>query len=322
MHAADSSATTQDGGPVSAAWDVLGFGAVAVDDLVYVDHYPVPGSKLAIQARRREGGGLAGTALVAAARLGASAAYCGVLGDDELSSFTLEELAREGVDCSPVLRRAGARPFHSLVIVDRSTAGRTILYTADGVSQPGAEEITRELIANCRVLFLDHTVAQAGPRAAELAHRHGIPVVGDIEREIGPGLPELMRGIDHLIVGTDLAERLSGENEPAAMLRALSGEARACCVVTAGERGCWYQERGGKVRHVTAFKVQVADTTGCGDVFHGAYAACLAQGESVDMAVRIATAAAGIKATQPGGRSGIPDRAAIDRFLEERTTPT
>jgi sulfofructose kinase len=58
------------------------------------------------------------------------------------------------------------------------------------------------------------------------------------------------------------------------------------------------------------------DTTGCGDVFHGAYAACIAQGESVDTTVRIATAAAGIKATQPGGRAGIPDRAAIDRFLE------
>jgi sulfofructose kinase len=61
------------------------------------------------------------------------------------------------------------------------------------------------------------------------------------------------------------------------------------------------------------------DTTGCGDVFHGAYAACIAQGESVDTAVRIATAAAGIKATQPGGRAGIPGRAAIDRFLKGQT---
>jgi sulfofructose kinase len=59
------------------------------------------------------------------------------------------------------------------------------------------------------------------------------------------------------------------------------------------------------------------DTTGCGDVFHGAYAACIARGERVDMAIQVASAAAGLKATQPGGRRGIPDRAAVDRFLAE-----
>jgi sugar/nucleoside kinase (ribokinase family) len=91
-------------------WDVLGFGVVAVDDLVYVDRYPQPGTKVPIRKQRREGGGLAGTALVAASRLGAAAAYCGVLGDDELSRFTIQELEREGVDCAPILRRAEAGP--------------------------------------------------------------------------------------------------------------------------------------------------------------------------------------------------------------------
>ena len=90
-------------------------------------------------------------------------------------------------------------------------------------------------------------------------------------------------------------------------------------MVTAGERGCWYAERDGEVLHVPAFRVQVVDTTGCGDVFHGAYAACLAWGYPVRRAIQVATAAAGLKATQPGGRSGIPDLPTVQRFLEEQS---
>ena len=60
-------------------WGVLGLGAIAVDDLLYVDHYPAADSKMIIAGRKRQGGGLAGTALVAAARLGVSAAYAGLL---------------------------------------------------------------------------------------------------------------------------------------------------------------------------------------------------------------------------------------------------
>lgn len=300
---------------MSARWDILGLGVVAVDDLLYVEHYPRPDSKLPILAKRREGGGLTATALVAASRLGARTAYSTVLGDDELSRFTIEELEREGVDCTPIQRRAEARPYHSLIIVDQSTGQRTILYSAEGVAQRRPEEVTDELIAGCRLLFVDNRVVEAGLRAVELAHARNIPVVGDIEPEITPGVPELMRQIDHLIVGIELAARVTGEAQPERIVRALAGDKRACCVVTAGEQGCWYSEWGGQVRHFPAYRVQVVDTTGCGDVFHGAYAACLVKGESVTTAIQVATATAALKATRPGGRTGIPNRPTVDRFL-------
>jgi ribokinase len=303
---------------MSVRWDVLGLGAVAVDDLVYVDQYPLPDAKLPVKARQRQGGGLAGTALVTAARLGARAAYWGVLGDDELSRFTRQELEREGVDCTPTWSHPKARPYYSIVIVDLSTGQRTILYSGDGVMEPEPDRMDRELITDCRVLFVDHTVIGAALYAIQVAHAVGIPVVGDVEAERDPRLPALMDGIDHLILGLQLAGRVTGESEPAAVARALARPDRACCVVTAGEHGCWYSEWGGPVRHFPAFRVQVVDTTGCGDVFHGAYAACIARGESVGRAVQVATAAAGIKATQPGGRRGIPDLVAVEKFLMNR----
>ena len=297
-------------------WDILGFGAVAVDDLLYVDHYPPPNSKIRIKERRREGGGLTGTALVAAARLGAKVAYGGVLGHDELSRFTIQELEREGVDCSSILHRDKAQPFYSTIIVVQPTAQRTVLSDAGGVHQIQPGEISDELIASCRMLFVDHTVVEGGLHAVELAHRRNIPITGDFEAERHPRVYELMDQIDHLMIGVNFARQVTGESNPQEMVRALSNPDRTCCVVTAGERGCWYSERGGEVRHFPAFRVQAVDTTGCGDVFHGAYAACIAQEESVNRAIQIATAAAGIKATRSGGRSGIPNRAAIDLFLQ------
>ena len=72
----------------------------------------------------------------------------------------------------------------------------------------------------------------------------------------------------------------------------------------------------GVVRHQPALTVETVDTTGCGDVFHGAFAAALVEGQSVPEAVRFATVAAGLKATGRGGQAGIPNRAAV----EERMT--
>lgn len=300
---------------MNTPWDILGIGSVAVDDLLYMAHYPRPDSKQPVLAKRREGGGLTATALVAASRLGARTAYATVLGDDELSRFSIEELEREGVDCTPIQRRPEARPFHSIIIVDQTTGQRTILYSIEGVTQLRPSEITEMLIANCHVLFVDNRAVEAGLRAAELAHNRNIPVVGDIEPDIEPGALELMRHIDHLIVGIELAGQVTGESQPERIVGALAGNERACCVVTAGERGCWYSERGGPVEHFPAFPVQAVDTTGCGDVFHGAYAACLAQGENIATAIQVASATAALKASQRGGRTGIPNRAAVDHFL-------
>ena len=138
-------------------WDVLGLGVVAVDELLTVERHPPPNSKVEVLAEERQGGGLTGTALVAAARLGAAAAYAGVLGDDDLSRYSLQELEREGVDCSPVLRQAGAGPVHSRILVERSTGQRCILYSRAGWTPRPVEAITPDLIGCCRVLFLDPT---------------------------------------------------------------------------------------------------------------------------------------------------------------------
>ncbi len=297
-------------------WDIIGLGSLTVDDLLYLDHYPQLNEKIPVKMKRRQGGGLTATALVTATHQGARSAYCGRLGDDELSFFSLQELKREGVDISLIQHWNGAKPFHSIVLVDIPSASRVILYDSEGVVEPDSSEVTEDLITSSRILFIDNTAYKSGLLAAGFAHAHGIPVIADIESINLPDLPRFLNLIDHLIVGIDTARAITHKQMVEEMVYELSNTQRAACVVTDGVNGCWYSEYGETVHHFPAYQVAVVDTTGCGDVFHGAYAAALVRGESVSKSVQVASASAALKATCYGGREGIPNLASVEEFLK------
>jgi sugar/nucleoside kinase (ribokinase family) len=300
-------------------YDVLGLGCTAVDDLLYVPSYPAPDSKIQVRQRERQCGGLTATALVAAARLGSRCAFAGVLGDDEESRFVSDCLSREGIDLTHVIRRDGARPIRSTIIVDDSERTRTILYDLSGFAGADPDRPPAEMIRSSRVLFVDHYGVEGMARAARIAREARLPVVADLERHDWPGFDQLLALVDHLILSRDFATTLTGISDPAKAVTALWTDLRQVVIVTCGEQGCYYRE-GGDVRsvhHQPAFPVAAVDTTGCGDVFHGAYASALARGLNLDDRIRFASAAAALKATRPGGQAGIPRREAVEALLAE-----
>ena len=296
--------------------DLLGFGIVAVDDLIELQHFPCNGSKQPIQAKQRQGGGIAGTALVAAARLGARCAYGGMLGENDLSDFIRDGLKAEGIDVLKTAAPADAQPYHSIILVDRAGGERTILYSNQGVISPKPADIPAEWIKSSRGLFLDWLGLEAAIHASKIAHELGIPVFADFESSENEKERELLTLTDHLIVPLEFAAAFTGISEPVAALQGMAKTPRAVTAVTDGARGCWFMEGvDGAVRHQEAFKVDVVDTTGCGDVFHGAYAAAILHGRDAAQAVRFAAAAAARKATVPGGQAGIPSRAVVEAML-------
>lgn len=299
--------------------DVLGLGCVAVDDLLVVPSYPLPETKVRLRRRERQCGGLTGTALVAAARLGARCAFAGVLGDDEDSRFVVECFGREGIDTTHLRRLPGARPIHSTIIVDEEAHTRTVLFDLAGSVGAEPDHPPDGVIRAARVLYVDHYGIEGMTRAAQVARAAGVPVVADLERDEWPGFHGLLALVDHLIVGRAFAEKLTGISDPAAAVDRLGREDRRAVVVTCGADGCWFRgDADPRPRRQPAFPVEVVDTTGCGDVFHGAYAAALARGVDLAGRIRFASAAAAIKATRYGGQAGIPSRAAVEAFLQER----
>jgi sulfofructose kinase len=296
---------------MAKAFDVLGVGVVAVDDLFYVDSYPRPDSKTRAKRSERKCGGLTGAALVAAAKLGAKCAFGGLLGFDELSKVVEDDFVKHGVDVSGAVRREEAKPARAVVIVADADKSRTLVFDSSAPIGASPEGPSEELIAASRVLFVDNIGVEGGLRAVGIAHRHGIPVVADFEDEVG----DLLDQIDHLILGETFALRITGESDPCSAARALWRDIREV-VVTCGPLGaaCASKESGGKVVQYPAFKVDAVDTTGCGDVFHGAYAYALAKSFPFDERLRIASAAAAIKAAT----GTTPTAGEVDHFLKER----
>jgi len=308
---------------MATSFDILGLGCTAVDDLLYVENYPAADSKVRIRRRERQGGGLTGTALVAAARMGASCQYAGGLGRDELSQFVERRFHEEGIGLDYLDRQDDHGPIHSVIIVDETRQTRTIFYDSDNAAEARADWPPDDVIRAAKVLFVDHYGIEGMIRAARVARAAGIPVVADFESlPTDQRFAELVDMVDHPVTSLEFAQRWTGCEDPSDAARALflkGNSSRNAVVVTGGSDGCWYI--GGpdapRPHHQPAMRVTAVDTTGCGDVFHGAYAAGLAQGLDLADRVRLASAAAALKATQRGGQTGIPARAAVDRFLEE-----
>ncbi len=300
---------------LSKQWDVLGIGCLTVDDLLYIDEFPVPDFKTRVQHSERQGGGLCGVALVAAARSGARCAYGGQLGSDQYSRFIADTLTTEGVDLGPVTWRPEASPFHSTIIVDTVNNTRNIFFEKFGEVGPAPGFPLEATVAAARVLHMDHYGGLSNLDALEYARRHDVPVVGDIERTNVPNFEEFFPLIDHLVLSRAFGERLSGETEPENIIRALWTPHRKVVAVTLGEAGSIAKE-GDTWHRFPAYPAVVVDTTGCGDVFHGVYAAGLAQGLSIEDRIQRAAAAAAIKAAHRGAMKGIPQAAALDEFVK------
>jgi len=299
-------------------WDVLGLGVVAVDDLLYVDAYPPAESKVHVRRRQRQCGGQTGTALVAAARLGARTGYAGVLGDDPLSNTVKECFRAEGIDLGPHVFRDDARPFHSTIVVDETRHTRTVFACQEGAVGADPSLPPAEVIRAARVLLVDHHGLEGTLRAMRIAREAEVRIVADFERDPGPSFAEVLDLVDHLIVPRRFALSLTGATEPAAAAQKLWASRRRVVVVTCGREGAWYVDGSSATPLLCpAFPVEVRDTTGCGDVFHGAYAVGLAQGLDLPRRLRLASATAALKATHRGGQAGIPSRQTVERFLRE-----
>lgn len=295
---------------------ILFLGMATQDFVSVVPRLPGPDDVIEASYVGMHGGGPAATAAVACARLGGRAEFAGALAADPVGEAIRADLQREGVGVGHLERQAAGSSPASVIVVDAPTGRRSILYSkGSGVSL----EFTAELEAAVRgasLLHLDGFHIGAALRAASAARAAGVPVSLDGGAgELWPHMDELARLADLLVVARDFARRMTGESDPAAAAERLIelGHAREV-VITDGANGAWYLTPG-ESGHVPAFVVDVIDTTGAGDVFHGAYALARVEGQSVGRAVRTASAVASLKCRSAGGRPGIPSRQELEAFL-------
>jgi sugar/nucleoside kinase (ribokinase family) len=296
--------------------DVVGLGVATIDYLALVPHLPEPDTKLAMLELSRQGGGLAATAMVTVARLGGSARYLGKLGDDDFSREILLGLAAEGVATDAVVIRPDARGRFAFILVEAGSGRRTILHTGHGPATLAPEELSRDAILSGRALLVDTSDPDSARRAAGWARSAGRPVVLDADR-YSPDARDLPARVDYAIASHNYAAAFTGEADPAAAARLLAAAIPGVAVVTAGARGAFAALPDGFI-HQPAFPVPVKDTTGAGDVFHGAFLYALLKERDLRRCLAFAAAVAALKCRALGGRAGIPTLPETLAFLGYR----
>ncbi len=286
-------------------------GITTLDFIYAVDVMPSEPLKYRSNRMVTSGGGLAGNAATACARLGASVKLVARLGDDPWAEPMIAELTADGVDCSLVRRCAGYRSPVSAVIVD-SKGERLVVSYSDPAIPSDTDWVPDNLARNADAFYAETRWIEAALHLLPQARDAGIPSVLDADRR--PTRPEVLELASHVGFSAPALREWTGIDDlPAALAHASRGIANVF-LVTDGANGAWYRE-GGTVVHVPAFAVTSVDTLGAGDTWHGALAVALAGRQPLGEAVRFANAAAALKCTEFGGRKGMPTRARVAALL-------
>ncbi|MGG5807700.1 PfkB family carbohydrate kinase [Falsiroseomonas sp. CW058] len=261
---------------------------------------------------RVTGGGMAATAAVAVAALGGGSAWCGRLGADAAGDTLLAALGRHGVAVSGITVAPGGRTPTSGVLVDGE--GERILAVFPGAGLPEDAPVPPDLVAEAGAVLADPRWVSGAERLFAIAAAQGLPRVLDADIAAPETLRRLARHADHVVFSQRGLVDLAGTDDPRRGLALAAAELRGTLAVTLGAAGSLWWREGGIVP-LPAPRVAARDTTGCGDVFHGAYALALAEGAAVEQAARFATAAAALKAERGEGWAGMPGRAEVDALL-------
>jgi ribokinase len=296
------------------SFDVIGVGFSAVDYLGIVDEYPPPADKKILMSQfTKQGGGPVATALVTLSRLGARTAFVGKMGDDEFGGFMKSELGKEGVDVTQVVMEPGASSHPTFIVVDQATGGRTIFWSESDVSPLRADEMDREFVTSAQILHLDGLQIEAGLAAARWAKEAGMTVVLDGDT-IRHRIDELIGLTNVLITSRNFAAQFTEQSDLEKAMCKMRFLGPEIVGITLGTDGCilsW----GTTILREPAFQVDVVDTTGAGDVFHGAFIYGLLQDWSVERTAEFANAVAAMKCRKLGGRAGIPTFGEAMEFL-------
>jgi sulfofructose kinase len=291
---------------------IVGLGLCVIDHLYRVDGLDLLGAgRLRYRERLVANGGMTATALAQAAALGCEARLLSVVGDDEDGRAVRRALRRFGVHTGGLRLSKRVPTTVAVCLVERRGGERRFVVPDRRRLEARAPALDLSAITPGSILLVDgHFPAQA-LRAVRRARALGARVVGDFHRDT-PAVRRLLPYVDHPIVPLEFVA--SRRSDPRRTLRELAEAGGGVPVVTLGRRGGLYLERG-RVRRFRAFPARVVDTTGAGDVLHGAFAAGLAHGLPLAACLELGARAAARACTALGGTARLLPRAELARLV-------
>ncbi|RWU21243.1 ribokinase [Pseudomonas alkylphenolica] len=291
---------------------VIVVGSLNMDLVARAQRLPRAGETLAGESFATVPGGKGANQAVAVARLGASVAMIGNVGDDAYGQQLRQALLDEQIDCQGVAVCPGVSSGLALIVVDASSQNAIVIIPGgNGLLRPASVQAFDTLLQGAEVIICQlevphETVAYTLARGRAL----GKTVILNPAPCTGPLPADWYSAIDYLIPNESEAQALTGQpvtdltsaEVAASQLRQLGANN---VIITLGAQGALLAGPQG-MRHFAAPVVQPLDTTAAGDTFVGGFAAALARGESQEQAMAFGQRAAALSVTRAGAQPSIP----------------
>jgi len=300
-----------------ATVDVVGVGLNATDTIIRLPRFPELDSKVEILSVEVQAGGQVASAMVACQRWGLKTRYVGKVGADEAGRLQARLFAQEGVEAH-VIEVPGAASQIAYILVDEDSGERTILWKRDADIALKPEDLRPEWITQARALHVDGHDTGAAATAARWARLAGIPVTADLDN-VYPGVEALLPNVDYLITSRQFPERVTGETDLRNSLALLQRRYKSrVAAATLGQDGVLAWD-GVEFQYAAGFEVSVRDTTGAGDIFHGAFLYGLRHGWPLFRQLEFSCAAAALNCTGAGARGRIAKIEEIEELMRTGT---
>jgi sulfofructose kinase len=285
-------------------FDVVGVGLNATDTLLVVPHFPAYAGKVPYQHEMLSPGGQVASAMVTCARLGLRTKYIGTVGDDERGRIQIDSLRAANINLDHVQLRRGCANQSAYIIIDRTTGERTVLWQRPECLRIEPSEILTEQITCARLLHIDGHDTPAVEHAARIARQAGMPVTVDVDT-IYHGFDRVLPYVDYLVASSDFPVQWTNERDPFKALEMIQKEYKMrVAAMTLGAHGALALAEG-RFIYSPAFVVNCVDTTGAGDVFHGAFCYAVLHAMPMRDALEFSNALAALNCMALGARGGI-----------------
>jgi sulfofructose kinase len=297
-----------------ADFDVVGVGLNATDTLLLVPRFPAYAGKEPFEAEILSPGGQVASAMVTCAQLGLRVKYIGTVGDDVRGRVQMESLTDSGINLDHVHIRKGCANQSAYIVIDQMTGERTVFWRRPEELKLHPAEITEEMIAGSRLLHIDGHDTPAVERAAQFARKHAIPVTVDVDT-VYHGFDRVLPYVDYLVTSSEFPAAWTNRRDPFEALETIQKEyGMRMAAMTLGAHGC-LARCDGRFYYSPAFVVNCLDTTGAGDIFHGAFCYSVLEQMPVEQALDFCNAMAALNCTALGARGGIATRAEAEALM-------
>ena len=296
-------------------FDVVGVGLNATDTLLMLPRFPAYGGKVQFDEEMLSPGGQVASAMAVCARLGLRAKYIGTVGDDERGRIQVESLQGSGINLDHLQVRKGCPNQSAYILIDRSTGERTVLWKRPECLRIDPGEIAPEQITCARLLHIDGHDTPAMEHVARIARAASIPVTVDVDT-IYHGFDRVLPLIDYLVASSEFPLQWTSEQDPFQALEMIQDEyGMRVAGMTLGPYGALARVDGRFV-YSPGFVVDCLDTTGAGDVFHGAFCYAVLQEMPTKDTLEFANAMAALNCKASGARGGIATREDARTLME------